>query len=82
MSNFGQRLVELWRGAGVTIRPPARPDAIRAFESKYGVVLPDDMRAYFLAVDGMEDQLDPRGDKPLLATQDGQAGRGRAVRAM
>jgi hypothetical protein len=33
--------------------------AISAFESKYGVVLPNDLREYFLTVDGMEDELDP-----------------------
>jgi hypothetical protein len=57
--NLWQRLVALWRDAGLTIRPPVRPEAIQAFESKYGVVLPADMRAYFLTVDGMEDELDP-----------------------
>lgn len=59
MSNLWQRLIELWRGAGLTVRPPVRPKAIQAFESKYGVVLPADVRAYFLTVDGMEDELDP-----------------------
>jgi len=58
VSNLWQRLVELWRGAGVTIRPPATLDAIQAFESNYGIVLPDDMRAYFLTVDGMEGEFD------------------------
>jgi hypothetical protein len=59
VSNIWQRLVELWRGAGLTIRPPAQQEAIRAFEAKYNVVLPADMREYFLTVDGMEDELDP-----------------------
>ncbi len=59
MLNIGQRLVELWRGAGLTIRPPTGREAIQAFESKYNVVLPTDMREYYLTVDGMEDELDP-----------------------
>jgi hypothetical protein len=59
LTNLWQRLVELWRGDGLIIRPPAQPNAIQTFESKYGVVLPSDMRAYFLTVDGMEDELDP-----------------------
>lgn len=59
MANLWHRLVELWREAGLTIRPPGRPEAIQAFESQYGVTLPDDLRAYFLTVDGMEDELDP-----------------------
>ena len=59
MLNIGQRLVELSRGAGLTIRPPTGREAIQAFESKYNVVLPTDMREYYLTVDGMEDELDP-----------------------
>jgi cell wall assembly regulator SMI1 len=59
VSILWRRLVDLWRDAGLMIRPPARPEAILAFESKYGVALPADMRAYFLTVDGMEDELDP-----------------------
>lgn len=54
-----QRLVALWRKAGLKIRPPVLPCEIDAFESKYGVAMPSDLRAYFLTVDGMEDQLDP-----------------------
>ena len=59
MPDLWQQLVELWRSAGLTIRPPVRPEAIQAFESKYAVVLPADMRDYFQKVDGMEDELDP-----------------------
>jgi hypothetical protein len=58
VSGLWHRLVELWRGAGLTIRPEAGSEAIRAFEWKYEVVLPADMREYFLTVDGMEDELD------------------------
>lgn len=58
VSDIGPRLVELWRDFGVTIRPPARPETIHAFESRYGVTLPDDLRAYFLTVDGIEGELD------------------------
>lgn len=59
MANLWQCLVKLLRGAGLTIRPPARLGAIEAFESKYGATLPDDLRPFFLTVDGMEDELDP-----------------------
>ena len=59
MENLWQRLIDLWRGDGLTIRPPARAETIQAFESRYGVVLSDDLRAYFLSADGMEDVLDP-----------------------
>lgn len=53
-----RRLVRLWRSAGLTIRSGVQPGHIQAFESKYGVVLPADLREYFLTVDGMEDELD------------------------
>jgi hypothetical protein len=59
LADLVQQLIELWQRAGITVRPPASLEAIRAFESKYNVVVPDDMRAYFLAVDGMQDELDP-----------------------
>lgn len=59
MPSLWQRLVELWDGAGLAIRPPIAPEAIQIFEFRYSVVLPADMREYFLTVDGMEDELDP-----------------------
>lgn len=49
----------MWRDAGLTIRPAAEPTTIRTFEAKHGVILPADLREYFLTVDGMEDELDP-----------------------
>ena len=43
-----QRLVELWRGAGLIIRPPVHPEAIQAFES--GARLPERVDAVFETV--------------------------------
>jgi len=54
-----RRLVELWRNAEVAIRPGVSPSAIQAFEKRYGVRLPNDLRDYFLTVDGMDAELDP-----------------------
>src|SRR5262249_38844784 len=54
-----QRLAELWRGAGLTIRPGVTPLAIGEVQYKYCVILPNDLREYFLGIDGMEDELDP-----------------------
>ena len=59
MSNLWQRLAAFWRDAGITIRACVDPSEIQTFESKYGVHLPDDLRVYFLTIDGMEDDLDP-----------------------
>jgi hypothetical protein len=52
-------LALLWRDAGLHIRPGVQPSAIEAFETRYQVTLPTDMRDYFLTIDGMEDELDP-----------------------
>lgn len=54
-----QSLVELWQVAGLAIRPGVDLAAILAFGARYGVALPDDLRAYWMTVDGMEDDLDP-----------------------
>ena len=59
MSTRWQQLAAMWRDAGLTIRPGVETNDIRAFESKNGIVLPADLREYFLTVDGMEDELDP-----------------------
>jgi len=52
-------LAILWRDAGLEVRPGVQPSAILAFETRYSVPLPADMREYFLTIDGMEDELDP-----------------------
>ena len=59
MPSLWERLAVLWRDAGLLIRPGVQPPAIQAFEARYGVTLPSDMREYFLTIDGMEDELDP-----------------------
>lgn len=58
MSNLLQRLTNFWREAGLMIRAGVNPTEIQTFESKYRVRLPDDLREYFLTIDGMEDDLD------------------------
>jgi len=59
MSTHWQQLAAMWRDAGLKIRPSVNSAAIRDFEIKHDVVLPADLRDYFLTVDGMEDDLDP-----------------------
>ena len=48
------RMVEHWRSSGVKLRPPATEAGIVAFEQRFGVRLPLDMRHYFLLTDGMD----------------------------
>ncbi len=47
------RLIEHWRSHGIECPPGATEAAIHEFETSRGLVLPADMRSYFLAVDGM-----------------------------
>ena len=44
-----------WRAQGIKEQGGASPEAIRAFEARYGVRLPEDARAYFATLNGMED---------------------------
>lgn len=48
MPSLGERLTVLWRDAGLRVRPGVEPAAIQAFQAKYRVTLPTDMREYFL----------------------------------
>jgi len=48
-----ERLMAQWRQQGIDCPAGASPDALAEFESRRGVVLPADMRSYFLAVNGM-----------------------------
>ena len=49
------RLKARWIAERMAIRPGATPEAIDAFEARYGVAMPPDPRAYFATVDGMND---------------------------
>ncbi len=52
------RVTEVWRNSNLAIRSGVTHHSIAAFERKYGVVLPADVRAYFLATDGTGDEMD------------------------
>jgi hypothetical protein len=52
------RVHDVWRRSKIVIRRGASQDDIAAFEAKYGVVLPPDVRAYFIAADGTGDDMD------------------------
>lgn len=54
-----QRLVEYWKQCGLAIQRGATHAAIRAFEVRYGLPLPADLRRYFLTVDGSSQEMDP-----------------------
>ena len=54
-----KRIIDYWKSCDLTIRPGVSSDAIAEFESKHAVLFPGILRSYFLAVDGMEDEMDP-----------------------
>lgn len=52
------RVIDRWRQSDLTILPGATTDQIAAFETQYKVVLPPDVRGYFMTVNGMEETMD------------------------
>ena len=64
MTPVGKLLRDSWVGRGVAVNPPAPSAAVEAFESKYQLRLPPDLRDYFLTVNGM---LDGESDDDLLS---------------
>ncbi|HQR05184.1 MAG TPA: SMI1/KNR4 family protein [Gemmatales bacterium] len=53
-----QQLATRWKKLGLKVRSGVVLEQLQTFESKYEVILPNDLREYFLTVDGMEDELD------------------------
>ena len=51
--DFVERVIDRWHRNGVQLRPGVRPDELQAFEQRNQIVLPEDMRALYLRVDGM-----------------------------
>jgi hypothetical protein len=48
-----EELIQRWRAGGLAIVPGVSEEALRAFESKYNVLIPADFREYLLHIDGM-----------------------------
>jgi hypothetical protein len=61
-ASFLERLVERWAEQGIRSDGGAGEDAIRAFEGRHGVRMPEDLRAYFRHVGGV--RMD--GESPAL----------------
>jgi SMI1 / KNR4 family (SUKH-1) len=66
-SRFGQMLelgsalkclIDRWRNEDIPIRPGVTQDAVAKFEARWKVVLPSDLREYFLTVDGTGDHYE------------------------
>lgn len=63
MYSVAQKLIAHWQSSGISIQPGVMERYIQEFESKYRVIMPPDMRGYFLQVDGMKMTLDDCKDK-------------------
>ena len=64
---FLARLVERWAEQGIRSEGGVGEDAIREFETRRGVRMPDDLRAYFLHVGGVRmDGESPALDQDLI----------------
>jgi SMI1 / KNR4 family (SUKH-1) len=53
MGDVGERLRCYWSAGGVKLPAGVPARRLEEFESRHGVRLPDDLRDYFLAIDGM-----------------------------
>ena len=58
---IGAKLKNHWVSRGVEVNPGVSAEELEAFESKYQVVLPADLRDYFLTVDGMVEGVMDQG---------------------
>jgi hypothetical protein len=52
---IGTRLQEQWMSHGLKTNPGVSSEDLAAFESKYQVSMPTDLREYFLTVNGMSE---------------------------
>jgi hypothetical protein len=55
-NDLWNRIIRHWQTQNIPIRAGVRLSAVIEFESKYNVVMPDDVRDYFMAVDGTGDE--------------------------
>jgi hypothetical protein len=58
-----RKLNRHWKSHGLRIAPGGSQKSVRKFESRYSVILPKDLREYFLTLDGMIDQLGSECDR-------------------
>lgn len=60
MRSMMHELLRRWSSSGLKIREGATERAIRKFEDRYHVQLPEDLRTFYSIVDGMEENdMDP-----------------------
>ncbi len=58
-TSLWNRIIEHWRQCNIPFCHGVSPGEIARFEARYGVALPNDVRDYFLAVNGTGQEMDP-----------------------
>jgi hypothetical protein len=56
INNIGEKLKAYWLSQDLSFNPEVPKEALIHFETKYHIQIPDDMRKYFLQVNGMNSQ--------------------------
>ena len=62
-----KKIIEYWRSNGLAIANGVSADELSRFEIKHDLRLPDDLRDYFLTVNGMVQNVKDESDKNLFA---------------
>jgi hypothetical protein len=65
MDSLGELLKGRWLRQGIKLRPGASKSEVTAFEAKYGVCLPEDMREFFAVVNGFDNRDEWEQDNDL-----------------
>ena len=55
MSDAVEKLIDYWRGQGLSLSPGCDPKFVAEFEGRHHVELPRAVRAYYVAADGMKE---------------------------
>jgi cell wall assembly regulator SMI1 len=64
LMNAIENVINGWRKVGVRLNPGATPENIRRLETALGVSLPEDVVAYFLTMNGTDEEHTAAGLTP------------------
>ena len=66
MNSLGELLKTYWLGQGIKLRRGATESETAAYEAKYGVRLPEDMREVFSVVNGFDNRKGQEVDNEMI----------------
>ena len=66
MNSLGELVKTHWLGQGIKLRRSATESETAAFESKYDVCLPEDMREFFKVVNGFDNRNGEEVDNDMI----------------